>query len=218
MGNTAKTTPAGAEQARLQPPSSRPAGGSSRIARAALALAAVLILISWRLPYWSMVLVAPQYPQGLQFVLYPSHDEGDIQELDELNHYIGMTRLESLAPIERRIWPGMIGALALLTLTVAVTRRPWLRLLGLATVLYPVGVAVDLYRWLYWAGHHLDPHAALSSSIQPFTPPLFGSGQVGQFQIVSGFGPGYALALLAAVLVIAALALAYGLGLQARQV
>ena len=52
--------------------------------------AAVLILISIFLPYWKLTLFAPQYPQGLKVELYVNRATGDIQELDILNHYIGM--------------------------------------------------------------------------------------------------------------------------------
>jgi hypothetical protein len=63
---------------------------------------------------------------------------------------------------------------------------------------------VDLFAWLYYAGHSLDPTAALSSSIKPFTPRLLGEGDIGQFSTVASFGLGFYLALIAVLLVLAA--------------
>lgn len=52
--------------------------------------AALLLLISIFLPYWQLTLLAPQYPEGLKMQAYVNHISGDVDEIDELNHYIGM--------------------------------------------------------------------------------------------------------------------------------
>ena len=53
------------------------------------------------MPYWSLVLHAPQYPGGLVVNAYINHLEGDVQEIDGLNHYIGMRPLGEAAQFER---------------------------------------------------------------------------------------------------------------------
>ena len=73
-------------------------------------------------------------------------------------------------------------------------------LLALPIVLFPFVFAADLYYWLYNAGHDLDPTAALSSSIKPFTPAILGEGIVGQFSTTAMFGPGWFIALAGAIL------------------
>lgn len=70
----------------------------------------------------------------------------------------------------------------------------------------PAVFVIDLAAWLRYAGHHLDPHAALSGAVTPWTPALFGSGGVGQFRTESVFEPGFYLALLAAIVAISAIA------------
>ena len=59
--------------------------------------AAALIVASMFFPYWRMHLNAPQYPQGLYWTVYLDHMEGDIREIDGLNHYIGMAKLHDAA-------------------------------------------------------------------------------------------------------------------------
>ena len=65
--------------------------------------AAALIVASIFFPYWRMRLNAPQYPQGLFLTVYIDHLEGDISEIDGLNHYIGMASLAEAAHIERQM-------------------------------------------------------------------------------------------------------------------
>jgi len=161
---------------------------------AALALAASLVL-----PYWHMTLHAPQYPGGLRVVIYLTHLAGDVQEVDGLNHYIGMMKLEEAATVERAIAPYGVAALALLALLAGAVRRRWTAWLGILVVLFPLVFIADLQFWLWYFGHHLDPHAALSSAIRPFTPPVLGTGHVGQFVVETSFGAGLYLAFLAAL-------------------
>ena len=70
-------------------------------------------------------------------------------------------------------------------------------------VLFPFVFAADLFIWLYRAGHDLDPTAALSSSIQEFTPAIIGEGVVGQFSTTAFFGLGFFIALAASILALA---------------
>lgn len=175
----------------------RPAGAFS------LALAAVLLSISLALPYWSLTLHAPQYPGGLEATIYTQQVAGDISEIDGLNHYIGMMKLSDAARIERRLAPIALPLLALLALAAAFLRPRWAALLALPLVTFPPVFALDLYYWLYRAGHELDRTAALSSSIRPFTPTLLGTGRVGQFATTATFDVGFYLSVLAALAALA---------------
>ena len=47
-----------------------------------LAGAAVLLIVSIFLPYWGLVLHAPQYPKGLAIVAYVNRLEGDVWEIE----------------------------------------------------------------------------------------------------------------------------------------
>jgi copper chaperone NosL len=83
-------------------------------------------------------------------------------------------------------------------------RGRWKLLAVAPALLYPIVFVADLYVWLRYAGHNLDPTAALSSAIKPFTPRLLGEGHIGQFSTVASFGAGFYMALLAALLALSA--------------
>lgn len=170
-----------------------------------LAGAAVLIIISIFLPYWSLVLHAPQYPKGLVVHAYINHLTGDVQEIDSLNHYIGMRPLNEAAQLERSISIFAISALALLVLAAVFIHSPWSALLSLPAVLLPPVFLADLYFWLSHFGQNLDPNAALSNSVQPFTPTILGEGVIGQFRTVAYADFGLLLASAASLLILAGL-------------
>ena len=76
----------------------------------------------------------------------------------------------------------------------------WRVLARVPIIIYPAVFVADLYGWLYYAGHSLDPHAALSSSIKQFTPHIIGIGTIGQFSTDANFLPGFIMAVAAAVI------------------
>lgn len=170
-----------------------------------LAGAAILLIVSIFLPYWSLVLHAPQYPGGLVVHAYVNHLEGDVQEIDGLNHYIGMRPLNEAAQLERQISIFAIGALALLVVAAIYVHSPWAALLALPAVLLPAVFLADLYFWLSNFGQNLDPTAALSSSVEPFTPTLLGEGLIGQFRTVAYADFGLILATIASLLILVGL-------------
>jgi hypothetical protein len=170
-----------------------------------LAGAAVLIIISVFLPYWSLVLHAPQYPQGLVVHAFLNRLEGDVREIDGLNHYIGMRPLDEAAQFEKSISIFAIGALALLVLAATFIHSPWSGLLALPAILLPAVFLADLYFWLSNFGQNLDPNAALSSAIQPFTPTILGEGIIGQFKTVAFADLGLLTASAASILILVGL-------------
>ncbi len=166
---------------------------------------AALLAASFLMPYWKMTLHAPQYPKGLHVVAYLNHLEGDVREIDNLNHYIGMRPLNEAAQLERRTAWMSIAVLSLLVLSGLLVHNRWAGLAALPAVLFPGGFLLDLHLWLSHFGQNLDPAAALSNSVKPFTPPVLGEGFVGQFKTVASPGPGLLVAAAAAAVVLAAL-------------
>jgi hypothetical protein len=171
---------------------------------AALVGAGLLLIASILLPYWSITLHAPQYPGGLTVDAYTYKLTGDVFEVDGLNHYIGMMQLGEAAELERAISRIAIPIIALLAIGSFFVTSRWRWLLAAPVVAYPIVFVADLFAWLYYAGHSLDPNAALSSSISEFTPRILGKGVIGQFSTQASFGVGFYLALLAAVIVVVA--------------
>lgn len=173
-----------------------------------MSLARVCLLVSLFLPYWHIKLKAPQYPKrDLQINAYINRVEGDMREINGLNHYIGMRPLDEAAQFEKAIGVWGIIAMVLLIEASMFTHSRWAALLLLPAIVFPGFFLADLYYWLNLFGQNLDPTAPLSSSIKPFTPPALGEGVIGQFKTVAWMGDGLWLAWVAAGLVLVSLVL-----------
>ena len=171
----------------------------------ALGGAALLLVASIFLPYWRMTLLAPQYPGGLHVEAYLNHVEGDVREIDGLNHYIGMRPLGEAAKLERSMSIAAIAVIALLVVAAIYIHNRWAALLTLPALLFPAVFLADMHYWLRHFGTNLDPAAPLSSSIDAFVPPVLGRGVVGQFATVAAPGSGLVLAALASVAILGGL-------------
>jgi hypothetical protein len=161
---------------------------------AMLSIARILLLVSIFLPYWHMELEAPQYPNGLFLTAYVDRLEGDVREIDGLNHYIGMRPLDEAAAFEKAIAVWAVIAMVLLMEGAMFIHTRWAALLIIPAALFPVGFLVDLQYWMHTFGQNLDPKAPLSSSVKPFTPTVLGEGGIGQFKTYADLGWGFFLA------------------------
>lgn len=172
---------------------------------ALLMLAALMLMISMFLPYWSMTMHAPQYPKGLKVDVYINHLEGDMREIDELNHYLGMPTLDAGGRLERSISYFAVVVLGLLLIAGVFVHNQWAGVLALPVLGFPLAFLADMYLILYRYGHSIDPTSALGGAVKPFTPPLLGEGTVGQFGTVAAFGVGFYFAIGAVAVVLAGL-------------
>lgn len=166
------------------------------------AAAAILLVISILQPYWQLTLHAPQYPKGLTVTAYVNRLEGDVAEIDGLNHYIGMRPLNEAAILERTISSYGIVVLALLILAAVYIHNRWAALMALPALLLPMVFLLDLQYWLANFGQNLDPTAPLSSSIKPFVPPVLGEGKIAQFRTVAEPETGLWLAVAASLVIL----------------
>lgn len=169
-----------------------------------LALARILLLVSIFVPYWHMDLEAPQYPDGLYVTAYVNHLEGDVKEINGLNHYIGMRPLDQAASFERAASVWLIVAMFLLVEGATFIHSRWAVLLAAPAVLFPAGFLLDLQFWLRTFGQNLDPSAPLSAAVKPFTPTILGEGGIGQFKTYASAGWGLWLAVGCSVLTVVA--------------
>ena len=167
--------------------------------------ATFLMVVSVFFPYWSLVLHAPQYPRGLMVNAYLSRLEGDVNEIDGLNHYIGMRPLNDAALLEKSISVFGLIALALVVAAAIYIHSPWAAVFSLPAILFPVVFLADLFLWLNYFGQNLDPHAALSNSVKPFTPTVLGTGVIGQFSTDAYADIGLLMATAASILIIVGL-------------
>jgi hypothetical protein len=169
------------------------------------AVAAILLIIAIFLPWWSLTLHAPQYPKGLAVEAYVNRLTGDVGEIDGLNHYIGMRPLNEAAEFERSISIIGIAGVAMLILAAVFVHSKWAALLALPALLMPVIFLLDLQFWLANFGTNLDPTAALSSSVDPFIPPVLGIGKIAQFSTEAVPGPGLWLSIAASAVILVGL-------------
>jgi hypothetical protein len=186
-----------------QPWLARPLGTRSRWFLLLLLTPLFLALIA---PIWQMRFEAPQYPQGLQLTIFPYTVTGDVQEVNTLNHYIGMGKIDRAALSDLDFLPFAIGAFALLLLRVVAMGdlRSLVDLVALYTYFGVFAFARFAYT-LYVFGHNLDPKAPFQ--VEPFTPTVFGTGTVANFTITSlpARGSFYLASIGVALLVILAL-------------
>ncbi len=173
--------------------------------RRLLATAAMVLGASIMLPYWELKLVAPQFPKGLRVTAWVNRLEGDVHELEGLNHYVGIPSFEDGAVFERSVAIAGILVLAGLLLAGLYIHSRWVLVFAGPAALFPLFFLADLQYWLWRYGHSLDPRAPLSGAVGEFTPPIFGPGTIAQFETVAWPGYGFLLALVAAGLAAAGL-------------
>lgn len=156
---------------------------------ALIVLAAILFVISLFFPWWKMVFWAPQYPEGLNIIVYPNKLEGQIDIVNGLNHYIGMKNFSKANFPELTYLPYLVWGLAAITVITAILRKKVVLyvLIGAIVIGGTLGV-LDLHNALHNFGTNLDPHAPIK--IAPFVPPIIGHNRVANFLTNSLLGPG----------------------------
>jgi hypothetical protein len=179
-------------------------GELTRIGQA-LAIGAALCMVgAIFLPLWRMTMISNQYPDGLIMWIYSSKIQGDLQEINILNHYIGMHPLDANHFVELRVLPYVFGLGALACLAAALLRR---RLFTTLALLGGIGAGIGsmsvLFYELYNYGHDLDPRAPID--VDPFMPPPMGSSQLANFHVTTILHAGSILFILALVGLMAAL-------------
>ncbi|HEV2643263.1 MAG TPA: hypothetical protein VGT98_11170, partial [Candidatus Elarobacter sp.] len=161
-------------------------------------------------PLWRIQLAAPQYPEGLGMQIGIHSIRGmtpnDLNNINGLNHYIGMKHITPEAIPELRIMPWLVGALVLFGLITAVSgRRRLLYAWATGFVLLAVGGLIDFWRWEYDYGHNIDfEHAIIKIPGMNYQPPLIGVKQLLNFTAVSWPDIGGWLAAVALVMTAAA--------------
>lgn len=154
-----------------------------------LALSALLIVASVFFPYWKMVFFAPQYPEGLNIIVFPNKLEGEIDIVNGLNHYIGMENFSAENFPELNYLLSIMIGLGVITLLTAIIRKKAMLygVIGLFGILGILGV-YDLSSALKKFGTNLDPMAPIK--IDPFVPPILGHNTVANFVTESMLGYG----------------------------
>ena len=178
----------------------------TKVSRLLLVASAILLAATPLLPIWRISLIAPQYPEGMGMLIRLNTIQGvkenDLENINHLNHYIGMRVIEPADMPELRYLSWVVLALAATGLGVAaVGRRSGLYLWSGVFAASGIAGLTDFWWRTYTFGHTLDfAHAPIQIPGLAYQPPLLGVKQIANFTASAWPASGGLLIGLAAVL------------------
>ncbi len=152
-------------------------------------LGALLLTGLFIFPLWNIMLGAPQYPEPLGMDIYINGIQGmsefDIQNIDGLNHYIGM----KVIPKSHEMWEFTVFPIVIGSMAAKVSYHWFLAWLVLMTVLGILGM-YDFNAWMIDYGTNLDPNAIMKlqnpdGTPMSYKPPLLGHQKLLNFDAYS---------------------------------
>lgn len=164
-------------------------------------IGAVLLMGLFVFPLWNIQLGAPQYPEPLGLDIYingiDGQNEFDIQNIDGLNHYIGMKTLPKPNEMwEFSVFPVVIGTMAAIGVLIGILGigkkigPKWF--LGWLAVMVVLGILgmYDFNAWMVDYGTNLDPNAIMKlqnpdGTPMSYKPPLLGHKKLLNFDAYS---------------------------------
>lgn len=158
----------------------------SKTSRIIVGVGSLLLVAAYFLPFWSIYLIAPQYPEGLSMQIWLYKLTGQVDIINGLNHYIGMKHIKADMFPEFNFLVYIFAIFIVFGLVVAFTGRRKLLAGYLVTfVLGGLAALVDFYMWGYDYGHDLDPKAAIQIPGLTYQPPLIGHKTLLNFEAFS---------------------------------
>ncbi|WP_291865889.1 hypothetical protein [Maribacter sp.] len=164
-------------------------------------LGSLLLLGLYSFPLWNIMLGAPQYPEPLGMNIHITGIQGvsefDIQNIDGLNHYIGMKTIPKPEEMwEFQTFPKVIGGMVALGFIIGflgfigrISYKWFLFWFIFMSVLGLLGM-YDFNEWLLDYGSNLDPHAIIKvtnpdGTPMSYKPPLIGFKKLLNFDVTS---------------------------------
>ncbi|WP_308993150.1 hypothetical protein QLS71_008515 [Mariniflexile litorale] len=164
-------------------------------------IGSLLLLGLFKFPLWNIMLGAPQYPDPLGMNIYIEGIKGvqefDLQNIDGLNHYIGMKTIPKAEEMwEFSLFPKVIIGMVILGVIIGllgyfekVSYKYFLGWFLLMSVLGVLGM-YDFNNWLIDYGSNLDPHAIIKvtnsdGTPMSYKPPLLGFQKLLNFDVTS---------------------------------
>lgn len=169
-------------------------------------IGSLLLLGLFKFPLWNIMLGAPQYPDPLGMNIYIEGIEGvkefDIQNIDNLNHYIGMKTIPKAEEMwEFDVFPKVIMGMVALGVIIGILgffkKVDYKWFLGWFVLMSILGILgmYDFNLWLIEYGTDLDPKAImklthLDGTPMTYKPPLLGYQKMLNFDVDSWPGTG----------------------------
>ena len=166
-----------------------------------MVMGSLLLLGLFVFPLWKIMLGAPQYPEPLGMNIYITGIEGvnefDIQNIDGLNHYIGMKTIPKNDEMwEFTVFPIVtiamvsLGVIAGVLVFLQKIKPVWLLFWFLLMSVLGVLGMYDFNAWLTDYGSNLDPNAIMKmtnpdGSPMTYKPPLIGNKKMLNFDVSS---------------------------------
>ncbi|NNE15690.1 MAG: hypothetical protein HKN51_11975 [Saprospiraceae bacterium] len=149
-------------------------------------LGGLFLLTLFFLPLWRITLLAPQYPNGVDMYIFINKiggsEPGTLQNINILNHYIGMKPIEPDSIPELKILPIVVLVFSGLALIFAFINNKYL--FAFWVVLFIIACMIglyDFYLWEYDYGHNLSDDAPMKFEGESFQPPLIGNKDIINF-------------------------------------
>lgn len=166
-----------------------------------MVIGSLLLLGLFKFPLWNIMLGAPQYPEPLGMDIYINGIKGvaefDLQNIDGLNHYIGMKKIPKPEEMwEFSVFPKVIIAMVILGVIIGILGflkkinfKYFLGWFFLMSILGVLGM-YDFNNWLIDYGSNLDPNAIIKvtnpdGTPMSYKPPLFGYQKLLNFDVTS---------------------------------
>lgn len=184
------------------------------LSRVLMFIASMLMLLLFAFPIWNITLEAPQYPEGIKMYIWinkiTGSDEFTLQNVNILNHYIGMKAITPESIPELTYFPYIIIGLTILGVVFAIIGKKILYLVWslLLMVLGALGI-YDFYLWEYDYGHNLNPTAQIKIPGMSYQPPLLGEKQLLNFLAKSYPDVGTYAMILASIIAFVAFMIVY---------
>jgi hypothetical protein len=131
------------------------------------------------IPIWAVSLDAPAYPHGIPVFFHFDGFSGDVNEMNTINHFVGMNPMWVGGKFEREIGIYALLILTLLMIYFIAYNKKIFSYGMLIPISLPLLFIADYSYWLYWFGHNLHDWGAFK--IKSFMPTVFGDGKIAKF-------------------------------------
>ncbi|WP_235291274.1 hypothetical protein [Portibacter lacus] len=161
-----------------------------KLPRILIFLAGILLISLFIWPMWKITLLAPQYPDGVQMHIYINKiggkTPGTLQNVNILNHYIGMKKITPESIPELKYMPPIVIFYIITAFIVGIFNKKWMYWAWLISLILVLSIGLyDFYLWEYDYGHSLDPKAPMKFEGASFQPPLIGRKEIINFTAIS---------------------------------
>lgn len=155
-----------------------------------LFIASLMLAGTFFFPIWQIELVAPQYPDGINMYIWINQITGDtdftLQNLNILNHYVGMQYIVPDSIPELKYFPYVISSWIVLGILLSLGKiKHGAFIWGVSLSILGVLGMYDFYLWMYDYGHNLSDTAPIKVPGMSYQPPLLGTEWLLNFKATS---------------------------------